>query len=940
MLCDMRWLINQYSILEWHNSGNISQIAVSQEFCIINNHMRMRLKDLTFKGAFRDYQQRVLDESKTYLEDGKINIVAAPGSGKTILGLELLCRLGKSALVLVPSITIRQQWGDRFAEEFLPEGQKLADYYSCQISKPKDITCITYQALYAAMSGVLNKEEETEEGRGKKDNSDRLAAIKVDVAEILRKSHISTICLDEAHHLRTEWHRSVMTLIESLGKSVTIISLTATPPYDSTPAEWNKYVDLCGTIDAEISIPELVHQKTLCPHQDFVCFSFPTKEERNKIRELKAASTEAAQNILSDPIWKETYSSFENNLYWKDEDYLYAHIEEIRGFLYCVQKHGIELPKKLKKLQAERKKTVLFSKKSVEVGCQFVVDHPEYFGEETSVKMFDYFRARHLTERKRINLSDNKKMAVLLASSIGKLNGIRTITRKETENLGDELRMVILTDYIRQTWMSSMGGTEPITEMGAVPILECLRRENIPGARLGALTGAVIILPNSVRNQLMKMAKQEKYMIRFSAIKGTNFSSVEFSGGNKEKVNMVTALFQSGAINVLIGTKALLGEGWDCPCINTLILASFVGSFMQSNQMRGRAIRTDSEQPDKVANIWHLITPDIDAFRDSVPGIILEGKAAYEKSLILGEDFEMISRRFDCFMAPSRKEDVIQSGIERLDILAFMSRSDIERTNQEMLLLSENRQDIRSSWERCFARCSGGKPEVCQTTEIRTTGLPTKIGYVNLSAQLFLMIAVAVLNHLIFKMILQLGGLNTLMNILVTAGVYCLLLRTVIYTIRMLSPVRMIEAVAKATHAVLCENRLIRSKDTSVGVAGDAEGIRISCVLRGGTLHEKQIFGEAIQEMLSPMNHPRYIVLKRTLRVPHYYFSFSCPSLVGNNKENAELFQKELRQRMGELSVVYTRNETGHKIYRKCVKHSFVNYEENAAGCLVRKEVY
>ena len=46
------------------------------------------------------------------------------------------------------------------------------------------------------------------------------------------------------------------------------------------------------------------------------------------------------------------------------------------------------------------------------------------------------------------------------------------------------------------------------------------------------------------------------------------------------KVRIVTELFQRGEINILIGTKSLLGEGWDSPCINSLILASFVGSFI------------------------------------------------------------------------------------------------------------------------------------------------------------------------------------------------------------------------------------------------------------------------------------------------------------------------------------------------------------------------
>jgi hypothetical protein len=34
-----------------------------------------------------------------------------------------------------------------------------------------------------------------------------------------------------------------------------------------------------------------------------------------------------------------------------------------------------------------------------------------------------------------------------------------------------------------------------------------------------------------------------------------------------------------------MATKSLLGEGWDAPCINALMLAGFVGSFVLSNQM-------------------------------------------------------------------------------------------------------------------------------------------------------------------------------------------------------------------------------------------------------------------------------------------------------------------------------------------------------------------
>ena len=68
---------------------------------------------LQFKGTWRAYQKRVLDHSQRYLSDGKLHIVAAPGSGKTTLGIELIRRLGAPCLILSPSITIRQQWLQR-----------------------------------------------------------------------------------------------------------------------------------------------------------------------------------------------------------------------------------------------------------------------------------------------------------------------------------------------------------------------------------------------------------------------------------------------------------------------------------------------------------------------------------------------------------------------------------------------------------------------------------------------------------------------------------------------------------------------------------------------------------------------------------------------------------------------------------------------------------
>lgn len=74
---------------------------------------------LEFQGVWRDYQQRILDQLEIFKKDQKIHIVAAPGSGKTTLGIEIIRLINQPTLILVPTITIRQQWVSRINGAFL-----------------------------------------------------------------------------------------------------------------------------------------------------------------------------------------------------------------------------------------------------------------------------------------------------------------------------------------------------------------------------------------------------------------------------------------------------------------------------------------------------------------------------------------------------------------------------------------------------------------------------------------------------------------------------------------------------------------------------------------------------------------------------------------------------------------------------------------------------
>ena len=113
--------------------------------------------NIQFKYTWRKYQQRVLDELEEHLEDNHLHVIAPPGSGKTILGLEVALRINKPTLILAPTLAIRNQWIHRFCELFLQQNMSPS-WISKDIKNPKFLTVVTYQSLFAACNNLKSEE--------------------------------------------------------------------------------------------------------------------------------------------------------------------------------------------------------------------------------------------------------------------------------------------------------------------------------------------------------------------------------------------------------------------------------------------------------------------------------------------------------------------------------------------------------------------------------------------------------------------------------------------------------------------------------------------------------------------------------------------------------------------------------------------------------------
>jgi len=856
------------------------------------------LGEMQFRGTWRDYQARVLDEIDTHLGDGQLHIVAAPGSGKTVLGLEAMRRIGRPALILAPSLTIRDQWRDRLFPLFLSDPHAWGDHISTDIEAPATVTITTYQALHAAYA----KGAET---------FDAL------VADLSAKSPI-TLIVDEAHHLRREWWTALLALRDRLGSSA-IVSLTATPPYDAPFAEWARYEALCGPIDSEIAIPDLVRSGDLCPHQDFIHFSTPGQDVSELLVRRRRAIEQLATTFLNDASlldalaehpWLINPAAYQEELLERPE-YLSALMIALRtagrsippGAFSILGINGRQLPP-LTPAWLER----LFD------GLVHEPRSRTALGDEKWREVRHALGTVGLIGNKRIDLLENKDILTAMAGSTAKLDSITAIMRVEASDLGDRLRAVILSDRVRADDLPKVpDATFVATRLGVVPIFETLRRAAVAEGALAVLTGTLVILPETALPALDEEATAMGIApgrLGRRALRGCpGFMAIDAEGAIGGRiVALITRLFQRGTIRVLIGTQALLGEGWDAPAINTLILASNAGSYMLSNQMRGRAIRIDPDAPDKVANIWHLATvePGVDFWRTN-------------------GDVSLLARRFVTFEGiASGTNRRIESGLDRLGV-DFTFGHDVQ--NSRTLAEASDRAGVAAKWHASLGDATV-RSHVRQVAAVDYA--PQRLAWRN-TLQALIVTAVSGGAFEAAKEMLESDAPNGLL-LLVTG----FLGATFLYSLPQLARAgflywrngtleRSLVQVGGVLVACLCRAGALQrdATDYAVVVKRSITG-RCDIFVEGATRAEERIFLGALAELLGPVQNPRYLLVRRSRLWRRSRADYhAVPALLAARKELAAQFQAEWTRRIGASRLIFTRTGAGRRELLRARVQSF-----------------
>ena len=867
-------------------------------------------REFRFRWPWRPYQQRVLDAAERHAADRRIHIVAAPGAGKTVLGLEMVRRFGAPALVLSPTLTIRDQWLARLVD-FSPDSTNSAvpEWASTDLDELRPLTSVTYQSLLTRHRRDQLYEQEIED----ETQLDALAAPEIRaLADRLAAAGVETLVLDEAHHLRQEWWKALVSLVEAL-PDPHLISLTGTPPYDVHRGEWQRYEQLCGAIDEEISIPELVRSGTLCPHQDYIFAVVPSQREVAKLRDAHSDVETLLEDLASDMLLRERILAHP----WLHSPVLPEEAilddPEFAVALLSYQKAVGDSPRQtlLDLLDLEAIHLPALDRRWWSTLLEHYLFDPSWPDAEEEDPMRKRLARRMrdtgLLWRRTVRITEPSASRTLLSQSASKIPGCIEICSLERQLRGEQLRQAILTDFIRDD------PREHTVRLGAWPIFRALFDSEVNAGRtdLALVTGRLVVIHETVANSLRTQTDVEQPTTR--PIPDLEGYMQITSPSASRLVGALTQRFESGEIRVLVGTHALLGEGWDAPALNSLVLASYVGTFMLTNQMRGRALRTSRLDPEKQASIWHLAAVDT-----TVHGGL--------------RDFESLRERFETFVGLTAGGALIESGLDRLALPRPTAPEWHARLNAEMTERLAATSDLALRWREALEGSSSG--QVVPSVDVkgppplrRAITITTLKHLLYLTVSAFTSAASMLLANsprtdsewrsVLFVLALAAAG--------GTAAALPHAIRSARLLFRALPVDGSLHQMGEALLEALVRGGQIETDPKKLAVRSrELPDSQVTIRLQGGTFYETSLFADAFAEMLAPIENPRYLLTREAkflwaLRRDYH----AVPALLGSRKELVEPLHEAWTRRLGESPLVYTRTGEGRRILLRARARAF-----------------
>jgi hypothetical protein len=326
--------------------------------------------------------------------------------------------------------------------------------------------------------------------------------------------------------------------------------------------------------------------------------------------------------------------------------------------------------------------------------------------------------------------------------------------------------------------------------------------------------------------------------------------------------------------------------------------------------MRGRAIRTQEGNPTKTANIWHLVCQE-------------EGQAE------AGEDMETLARRFKAFVGVSFTNSVIESGLGRLGLgNPPYDRKRIDHINAVMAQQAQDREGLRTRWDLALGAAGAG----AMLEEVTTSQLALPRDFVFTRTILAVLWQAWFWGMFVFSFIMRSARnssgemtLRGLLLLLAVASGFAAVAalpkfwKAVWLFVRHGPVASSMKQIGKALLKALVEAEAIETRSSQLRViARRREYGFVTCSLKGGTTRERSVFLEALQELMSAIDNPRYVLVRKNPLGPLMRRDYHpVPKVLARRKELAEYFRKMWEKHVGPCELVYTRNTEGRQLLLK-----------------------
>jgi len=889
------------------------------------------------------HQQRALDAFESDRRGGNAAtyLVVPPGGGKTLIGLEIARRLGRPTVVLCPNTAIQAQWIGQWRAAFGPDPVTA----TASRELPTALTVLTYQSVstlggadHGENAGLDRPTGESANGAAGRLADDELLSLLhpngLALVERLTAGGPWTVVLDECHHLLELWGRLLRAVLGKLD-SPHVIGLTATPPHLMTAEQASLHATLFGNVDLEISAPALVREACLAPYQELAYLARPTAAEADYIHGEAVRFAELRTGLL-DPQFASTPF-----LEW-----LQARVVDRRGSegaRVSWQRFERDEPA----LAGAAMRLHVSGLLPLPEGARVREQHRHPPTAEDWVALIGDYCRRCLLQtgspqdeeayqairralpavgyrltRAGVRAAESPVDRVL-ARSESKARAVAEILRAESAELGPQLRALVLCDFEEAagTLPAQLTGVLAAQAGGALLALETLLGDETTAALDPVLlTGRRVACGQDTATRLIDWLRAADPGLGLAATPlGSGPATLITATGGWEPrryVPLVTRFFAEGGTRCLAGTRALLGEGWDAPAVNVVVDLTAASTPTSVVQARGRALRRDTAWPEKVADNWAVV-----CVTDDHP----KGAA----------DYGRLVRKHDRYFALSPAGDVI-SGIAHVDpVLSPYGPpplASFDALNAGMLQRPAQRPAVRERW-------AVGTPFQDEAVATVTVTAGRSLGLAGRAAM-------PLTRPRTGRRWAGIAAVVALIAILAAAGAggaiaaaavaAAAIAAWAVATGRTAGRVAHVpgqaglEDIAAATADALHSARLTSRAGAAVRLETLADG-SYRARLQDVPAAESAAFTTALDEVLSPLAQPRYVIQRLIVapppslgaalwlaarrlilgRVPAAVVYHAVPTVLGGKKQLATAFERAWNSRVSPGAILYTGSPEG-----------------------------